>query len=99
MHKNRIYVPSSRELRNLVLKEMHDVPYAGHPGYHKTITEIRSQFFWLGMKKDVSDYITQCMECQKVKVEHRNPVGLLHPLPIPENKLSVFHGNLHRRSN
>jgi hypothetical protein len=25
MHKNRIYVPSSGELRNLVLKEMHDV--------------------------------------------------------------------------
>jgi hypothetical protein len=35
MHKNRIYVPSSRELRNLVLKETHDVPYVGHPGYHK----------------------------------------------------------------
>jgi hypothetical protein len=32
MHKNRIYVPSSGELRNLVLKEMHDVPYVGHPG-------------------------------------------------------------------
>jgi hypothetical protein len=33
MHKNRIYVPSSGELRNLVLKEMHDVPYVGHPSY------------------------------------------------------------------
>jgi hypothetical protein len=28
MHKNIIYVPSSGELRNLVLKEMHNVPYA-----------------------------------------------------------------------
>jgi hypothetical protein len=58
MHKNRIYVPCSGELRNLVLKEMHDVPYVGHPGYQKTITAVRSQFFWLGMKKDVIDYIT-----------------------------------------
>jgi hypothetical protein len=33
--KNRIYVPSSGELRNLVLKEMHNVPYVGHPGYQK----------------------------------------------------------------
>jgi hypothetical protein len=33
MHKNRIYVPSSKELRNLVLKEMHDVPYVGHLSY------------------------------------------------------------------
>jgi hypothetical protein len=30
MHKNRIYVPSSKELRNLVLKEMNDVPYTRH---------------------------------------------------------------------
>jgi hypothetical protein len=90
MHKNRIYVPSSRELRNLVLKEMHDVPYAGHPGYQKTITTVRSQFFWTRMKKDIADYIAQCMECQKVKAEHRHPVGLLQPLPIPEKKWEVI---------
>jgi hypothetical protein len=90
MHKNRIYVPSSRELRNLVLKEMHDVPYVGHPGYQKMITTVRSQFFWPGMKKDVVDYIARCMECQKVKVEHRHPVGLLQPLPIPEKKWEVI---------
>jgi hypothetical protein len=41
MHKNRIYVPISGELRNLVLKEMHDVPYAGNPSYQKTITTVR----------------------------------------------------------
>jgi hypothetical protein len=63
MHKNRIYVPSSRELRNFVLKEMHDVPYDGHLGYQKMITAVRSQLFWLGMKNDVADYIAQCMEC------------------------------------
>jgi hypothetical protein len=33
MHKNKIYVPSSEELRNLVLKEMHNVPYVGRPSY------------------------------------------------------------------
>jgi hypothetical protein len=90
MHKNRIYVPSSRELRNLVLKEMHDVPYVGHTGYQKTITAVRSQFFWLGMKKDVDHYIAQCMECQKVKAQHRHPTDLLQPLPIPEKKWEVI---------
>jgi hypothetical protein len=63
MHKNRIYFPSSKELRNLVLKEMHNVPYTGHPGYQKIITAVRSQFFWLGIKKDVAYYIARCMEC------------------------------------
>jgi hypothetical protein len=50
-------------MRNLVLKEMHDVPYDGHLGYHKTITTVRSHFFWPGMKKDVFYYIARCMEC------------------------------------
>ena len=57
MHKNIIYVPSFKELRNLVLKEMHNVPYVGHPDYQKTIASVRSEFFWLGMKKYVVDYI------------------------------------------
>lgn len=47
MHKNRIYVLSFEELRILVLKEMHNVPYAGHPSYQKMIATVRSQLFWL----------------------------------------------------
>jgi hypothetical protein len=39
MHKNKIYVPSFGELRNLVLKEMHNVPYVGHPSYQKKLQE------------------------------------------------------------
>jgi hypothetical protein len=90
MHKNRIYVPSSGELGNLVLKEIHNLPYVGHLGYQKQITTVRSQFFWPRMKRDVVDYITRCMECQRLKVEHRHPTGLLQPLPIPENKWEVI---------
>jgi hypothetical protein len=63
MHKNRIYVPSSGELRNLVLKGMHNVQYVEHPGYQKTVAVVRSQFFWPGMKRDVVYYIARCMEC------------------------------------
>ena len=41
------------------------------------------------MKKDVSDYITRCMEFQRVKAKNRHPAGLLQPLPIPEKKWEV----------
>jgi hypothetical protein len=41
------------------------------------------------MKKYVVDFIAKCLECQKSKVEHRHPTGLLHPLPIPEWKWEV----------
>ena len=41
------------------------------------------------MKKEVVDFIARCLECQKVKAEHRHPTGLLQPLPIPEWKWEV----------
>jgi hypothetical protein len=69
---------------------MHNVPYAGHPGYHKTITAIKSQYYWPGIKKEVAEFIAKCLEFQKVKAEHRHPAGLLQPLPIPEWKWEVL---------
>ena len=41
------------------------------------------------MKRDVAEYIAKSMECQRVKVEHKHPAGLLQPLPIPEWKWEV----------
>jgi hypothetical protein len=67
---------------------MHNVPYVGHPQYHKTIAIVKSHYYCRGMR-EIYEYIVKCMECQKVKAEHRNPVGLLQPLPIPEWKWEV----------
>jgi hypothetical protein len=41
------------------------------------------------MKKEIVEYITRCMEYQKINIEHRHPVGLLQPLPILEWKWEV----------
>jgi hypothetical protein len=45
MYKGKMYVTNSSELKNAVLKEIHNVLYVGHPGYHKTIAVVRSQYF------------------------------------------------------
>jgi hypothetical protein len=89
MYRGRIYVPNSQELKSLVLREMHNVPYAGKPGYQKTIAAVKSQYYWPGMKKEVVDFIAKCLECEKVKAEHKHPTGLLQPLPILEWKWEV----------
>ena len=89
MYKGRNYVPNSQELKNMILREMNNVPYAGHRGYQKTIAVVKSQYYCLWMKKEVDNFIAKCLECQKVKVEHRHPVSFLHLLPIPEWKWEV----------
>jgi hypothetical protein len=35
LYMNKIYVPNSHKLRSMILKEMHNVPYVGHPRYQK----------------------------------------------------------------
>jgi hypothetical protein len=77
MYRGIIYVPNSQELKNMILGEMHNVPYAGHPGYQKTIAAVKSQYYWPSMKKEFVDFIARCLESQKVKAEHRHPTGFL----------------------
>jgi hypothetical protein len=89
MYRCRVYVPNDQGVENMLLSEMHKVPYVGHPGYQKTIVAVKKQYYWPGMKKEVVDFIARCLECQKVKVEHRHPTGLLQPFPIPEWKWEV----------
>ena len=72
------------------MDEIHQAPYSGHPGYQKTIATARKQYFWPGMKKDMAEYISRCMKCQQVKVEHQHPTGMLQPLPVSEWKWEVI---------
>ena len=65
------------------------MPYARHPRYQKTVAAVKSHYFWSGIKKETVEYIARCMECQKVKAEHRHLAWMLYPLPIPEWKWEV----------
>ena len=39
------------------MDEIHQDPYSGHLGYQKKIATARKKYFWLGMKKDMAEYI------------------------------------------
>jgi hypothetical protein len=89
LYKNIVYVPNVHGLKLAILREMHNVPYDGHPGYQSIVAAVKSHYFWPGMKKEIAEYITRCMECQKIKAEHRHPTRLLQPLPILDWKWEV----------
>jgi hypothetical protein len=68
MYKGRIYVQNSSELMNLILKEMHNVPYVAHPGYQKFIAHVKRKYYWPGMKREVTEFIAKCLECQRERL-------------------------------
>lgn len=38
------------------------------------------------MKREITEFVSKCMVCQQVKIEHQRPGGLLQSMPIPEWK-------------
>ena len=38
------------------------------------------------MKREIAEFVSKCLTCQPIKIEHQKPAGLLQPLSIPEWK-------------
>jgi hypothetical protein len=45
LYKNIIYVPNVQDMKLMILHEMHNVPYAGHPRYQKNVAAVKSHYF------------------------------------------------------
>nr|KYP50860.1 Retrotransposable element Tf2 [Cajanus cajan] len=84
--KDRVCVPSDPTLRRLILEEGHRSKLSFHPGATKMYQDLRKIFWWPRMKKDIAEFVSACLVCQKAKIEHQKPSGLLQPLSIPEWK-------------
>ena len=61
LHKSKLYIPNSADIKLTVVVELHKRPYSGHPGYQKMITMIRNYLFWPNMKKEVAKYLSRCI--------------------------------------
>ncbi|KAA3463644.1 DNA/RNA polymerases superfamily protein [Gossypium australe] len=74
------------ELRQRILRDAHSSPYAMHPGGNKMYRDLREQFWWPGLKREVTEFVGKFHTCQQVKAEHQLPSGLLQPVKIPQWK-------------
>ena len=83
-YKDRVCVLDCNDLRKSILEEAHSGSFAIHPGSTKMYRDLKMSFWWSGMKINVSEFVTKCLVCQRVKTEHQVPSGLLQPIRIPE---------------
>jgi len=81
--KNRLCVPNQPVLKTEILEEAQNSLFSIHPGSTKMYQDLKTHFWWSGMKKDIADYVARCLVCQQIKTEHQRPGGLLQPLSIP----------------
>ena len=54
---------SDKEIKKQILYKAHNTPYTMHSSTTKMYKDLNRHFWWLGMKKDMVDYVARCMIC------------------------------------
>src|ERR1043165_9153975 len=83
---DRVCVPDIAEIRKSILEEGHRSGLSIHPGATKMYHDLKKLFWWPGMKKEIAEFVYACLVCQKSKIEHQKPSGLMEPLFVPDWK-------------
>ncbi|GJR73638.1 putative reverse transcriptase domain-containing protein [Tanacetum coccineum] len=69
-----------------LIKPIFESKYSIHPGSDKMYQDLKKLYWWPNMKAEIATYVSKCLTCAKVKVEHLKPSGLLQQPEIPEWK-------------
>ena len=83
---DRLCIPDVQDLKNEIMVEAHHSRYAIHQRSTKMYQNLRSYYWWNNMKKDIPWFVSKCLVCQQMKVEHQKSAGLLQSLKTPEQK-------------
>ncbi|GJX40206.1 putative reverse transcriptase domain-containing protein [Tanacetum coccineum] len=79
----RIWIPNNKELKKLLIDEAHKSKYSIHLGATKMYYDLKTDYWWAGMKRNIVKYVKRCLTCLQVKTEHQKPFGKMQPLEIP----------------
>jgi len=57
--------------------------YSIHPGSTKMYQDLKDMYWWNDMKKSIAEFVAECPNCQRVKVEHQKPGGYMQCIDLP----------------
>src|SRR5208282_4062199 len=77
-----------KEMRLDVLFTNHAIHYSGHLGFRKTLSRIKTRYFFKDMIHYVEKYVRSCPECQAKNPAPTGGEGLLHPIYPPDTPMS-----------
>ncbi|GFS83860.1 transposon Tf2-6 polyprotein [Trichonephila clavipes] len=83
----QLVVPSHE--RTLILKNHHDALMVGHYGAEGTYNRIARNYYWTGMRNNITDYVKNCPDCIKYKASNQKPSGLLQT-PVPAQRFETL---------
>ena len=65
LFNQRICVPDNVVLKRKILDEAHKGNFTIHPGSSKMYHDLKRDYWWSGMKRDIAVYVSKCAVCQR----------------------------------
>ena len=67
---NRLCVPNDFVLKKEIMEEAYHTSYSVHPGSTKIYHDIWKTYWWNNMKREIAQFVGQCLNCQQIKALH-----------------------------
>lgn len=81
--KNQVCIPNDLEIKKIILEEVHNSRYTCHPRCNEMYKDLKTKLQWIGIKRDIEEYVASYTTSQRIKTKHQRPRGLLKHLEIP----------------
>ena len=65
--QNRLCVLDDKKLKKNLLFKTHNTIFTMHLRGNKMYQNLKQFYWWKGMKRDVTEYVSKCLTCQQVK--------------------------------
>jgi hypothetical protein len=62
--KDHLMVPNNFEFCRKIMDEAHCSRYSIHPGTNKMYQDLKKNFWWTIMKREIANYVSKCDTCR-----------------------------------
>jgi hypothetical protein len=63
------------ELHHKIMDETHCSRYSIHLGSNKMYQDLKKNFLWTSMKREIAKYVLECDTYRRIKADHLRPSG------------------------
>jgi len=83
-YQARVVIGDKSDLKRKIFQALYESPMGGHSGEQNTYLRVKRVFYWPRMKSEIKELVQACDTCKRCKSKTVAYLGLLQPLPIPD---------------
>src|SRR5258708_2548193 len=90
LYQGKVYVLDNPQLHHDLVHAHHIATVAGHPRHWKMLELVSQNYWWPGLSRYVTKFITGCDACNWTKTFPMQKVGKLIPNKVPDQHWQVI---------